>query len=116
MNCPEISHCIVTADKGGPIGKLAALKSECRPTAHICHIDDSDVVLRDFKSEHARRDGWNVHPLGIRVPRSGRRRPQIRVEEVEYFNNLLEILEHLAHKVDIAGLIILYFLCVHYIC
>ena len=83
VNCPEISHCIVSADKGGPIGKLAALKSVCRPTAHICHIDDSDVVLRDFKSEQARRDGWNVHPLGIRVPRSGCRRPKIRVEEVE---------------------------------
>lgn len=90
-----IDYRIVTDRKTGAGGKLDALRAILPPRAGCCHIDDNAEVLEEFADHQRRSNLLNLKPLGIAIPRAGRRRPQERTDKCDYYKSVVHALDHL---------------------
>lgn len=93
-----IDYKVVTDTKTGEGGKLSALTSIFRSGTGLCGVDDNDLVLAEYLTNHLlphNQRYLDSKPIGVLVPRRGRRNPQQRVSGVEYFRNVADILDSL---------------------
>lgn len=90
----EVDYRIVTSYRAGVGGKLGALRSITKEGCGIAHVDDSAEVIAEFKYK-SKEKGSSLKIFGITIPRAGRRRPQERVDGIQYYRNILEVLDAL---------------------
>ena len=96
-NWDVVDYRVVTREKTGYGGKLHALESILCSTARVCHIDDNSLVLDEFAAGSSSLD---TKPLGIAIPRAGRRRPQQRTDQCDYYKSVVHALDQLITGFD----------------